>query len=353
MGGGATGGATDLHLRYHIATNTWDTMAPVPYKAQQPAGAAVQGKIHFFGGGYPNSGTRLNKHYVYDPDSNKWSLAASLPVARAIHIGISLDNKLLNLTGQPDKTLFEIYHPDSDKWETKNPLPDQNFWYGGIANAGEEIYRFGGGAYFAPVSSAHHYNKANDTWESLPDFPEASHGIAAVGYGDSAVYIAGGYSNNKESDKVWIYNVKKKIYHTGVPLPEARNYHNMVKSGNCIYSVGGNSGANPDMGHSLLRFCPHNAPLAVNDAKSNEKPLKITGGNGTIRIHFIQQVLASPAQVSVFDIAGRLVLSKELAADHTGMTELDAEHLGDAYYIIRVRVNDQVYTDKWVAGAYR
>src|SRR6185436_19063756 len=85
MGGGASGGATDMHLRFKPSTGKWDTLPPVPYKAQQPAGAVVNGKIYFCGGGFPNSGSPLKNNYYYDPDSNKWFAATNMPVATAIH----------------------------------------------------------------------------------------------------------------------------------------------------------------------------------------------------------------------------------------------------------------------------
>ena len=47
VGGGTNGIATDLHVRYSPVSNSWDTLAPVPYRAQQPAGAVVAGKIHY------------------------------------------------------------------------------------------------------------------------------------------------------------------------------------------------------------------------------------------------------------------------------------------------------------------
>ena len=62
LGGGGGSGASDLHLRYLPVTDTWDTLASVPYLAQQPCGAVLNGKIHFCAGGYPNTGTPLDEH---------------------------------------------------------------------------------------------------------------------------------------------------------------------------------------------------------------------------------------------------------------------------------------------------
>src|SRR5215203_2569448 len=140
MGGGNNGVATDQHVRYSPLTDIWDTLAAVPYRAQQPAGAVVNGKIHYCGGGFPTSGQRLDLHYYFDPDSNAWYPAANLPVAVAIHKCAELDGKLYVLSGQPDKTLCEYYDPLTDTWTQLIALHDQNFWYGVIVNANNTLY---------------------------------------------------------------------------------------------------------------------------------------------------------------------------------------------------------------------
>lgn len=53
LGGGASAGATDIHLRYTPATDSWNTLPPVPYFAQQAAGEVVNDMNHFCGGGHP------------------------------------------------------------------------------------------------------------------------------------------------------------------------------------------------------------------------------------------------------------------------------------------------------------
>lgn len=114
IGGGATGGATDLHLVYDPATDNWDTLTPVPYLAQQPAGAVLNGKIHYFGGGYPNSGTPLDDHYAYDPATDTWDSAAFLPIPRVIMKAATIDGKLYALSGQPQKNRMDRYDPVTD-----------------------------------------------------------------------------------------------------------------------------------------------------------------------------------------------------------------------------------------------
>jgi hypothetical protein len=98
-------------------------------KAQQPAGAAANGKIHFFGGGFPNSGTPLNDHYIYDPIADDWAPGADLTSARAIHYGVSLNDGLYTLAGQGKSNVCQTNDADNDVWVSKKSLPDNFFWY--------------------------------------------------------------------------------------------------------------------------------------------------------------------------------------------------------------------------------
>ncbi|MEQ9062798.1 MAG: T9SS type A sorting domain-containing protein [Vicingaceae bacterium] len=251
IGGGAVGGATDLHLRYTVATDTWDTLAPVPYLAQQPGGAATSGKIYYFGGGFPNSGTPLNAHFVYDPLTDSWDTAAGLPANRVIHEAMAIKDSIYVMGGQPDKLRFELYNTSADSWSSLNNLPDQHFWYGAFANLNDTIYRFGGGGFLSAQQTAQRYNVQSDAWVNLPQLPEDLHAPAAAAIGDS-IYIVGGYNSFGESDRVWIYDVKAQTYQAGFNLPEVRNYHSLVSVGNCIYAIGGHDAT---VDKSIIRHC--------------------------------------------------------------------------------------------------
>ena len=141
IGGGGGGGATDVHYAYDPETDNWETLAPVPYLAQQPAGIAAAGKIHYFGGGYPNSGTPLDDHYIYDPGTDTWTEAASLTAPRAIHYGASINDTVYTMAGQGMTSLFEAYDPVNDSWSSRANLPDGFFMYSARCTVNEKIYR--------------------------------------------------------------------------------------------------------------------------------------------------------------------------------------------------------------------
>ncbi len=343
MGGGGSSGATDLHLRYQPALNKWDTMAPVPYKAQQPAGAVLNGNIHFFGGGFPNTGTRLDKHYYYVADSNKWFEAAKLPVATAIHKAVSLDNKLYCLTGQPNKNLCQYFDADSNKWFSLNALPDANFWYGAVLAVGSNIYRFGGGGFSAPVVSSHKYTGANDNWSAIANLPQALHAPAASNIGDSAIFITGGYNAGENLKKVWIYNVRKDIYHVSEPFETGRSYHSLVTINGCLYSVGGSNDLVENTGVSLLKYCPPMFPLSDRADALQSRP-RVIKNSEFFRVEKDAGV-QDKVSISMYNQLGQNILDRQFGAHD--VIQLNASEYTESVYFVYVTVGTDSWTEKW------
>jgi N-acetylneuraminic acid mutarotase len=343
IGGGGPSGATDIHLRYSPSTNLWDTLAPVPYLAQQPAGAVVNGKIHFCGGGYPTTGQRLDLHYYYDPDSLQWYQAANMPVATAIHKAVSLDDKLYVLSGQPNRTLCEYYDPVNNSWTQRNPLPDQNFWYGAIVSTSNTIYRFGGGGYTAPSNLAHEYDKVNDTWISRPLIPEAAHAIAGTAINDSLICIGGGYAAGLPKAKVWIYNTNAQTYTLSDTFPAARDYHAMVLAGGCVYSVGGDNTAVPNIGVSLIKNCSLNIITSVSEeTQQPAKPYSVINTPEQLVIRLNSS--SSASAVKVIDISGRTILF-ETINDET--ISFGSRQFTPGVYLMFLAVDGAYYVEQW------
>jgi len=341
MGGGGTGGATDHHFAYDLATDLWEPKAPVPYLAQQPAGAAVGNLIHFFGGGYPNSGSPVADHFIYDDATDSWAQAADLMPKRAIHYGIALNHVIYTLAGQGVANLFQFYDDTADAWVTLNNLPDNGFWYGAHVVANGHIYRFCGGGYTAPNKLAHRYDPLlADEWVSLPMFPVATHGLSGAAIGNK-IYLAGGYHDFLDRDEVYIFDTETSQYTAGTPLPIGRTYHNMVAIDSCFYVLGGNNAIDPTVGTQLLRFCP-GTTTAVKDAPMTDV-LNATYRNGTIAWQ-LPESENGQFQVSIFDVTGKMIYDNPNLENH--ISAIPIRDLSPAIYVVQIKTTHHIYTGK-------
>ena len=343
MGGGGSGGATSAHYAYDPMTNTWESKAPIPYVAQQPAGTAVNGKIHFFGGGYPNSGSPVDDHYVYDPTTDSWDEAASLTAPRAIHYAASIDTTLYSLAGQGMSNLCQSYSSTTDSWTTLNNLPDNSFWYGAHVTSEGYIYRFCGGGYTAPTNKAHKYDPESDTWSSLPNMPNSIHALAGTAIGNQ-IYLSGGYFDFMEHEDVWVFDTETETYTESVPLPIGRNYHNMVALDSCIYSIGGNNAIDETVKTSFIRLCPFDV---VSSTITPNPTISFSASyhSGELSLQ-LSEPLKNNAQLSVFDLTGRPVWTKEIATNLDGTYRFNLADLASSIYIVQLDTAESRFTGK-------
>lgn len=115
-------------------TNTWSQGTPIPTAIRGAVAVATTGlfapkRIYVFGGEYPAveyhySATNLTQ--VFDPQTDNWSVAASMPTARASLVAVNINDTLYAIGGQEDYTQLttnEKYTPKGYTSPTPSPTP--------------------------------------------------------------------------------------------------------------------------------------------------------------------------------------------------------------------------------------
>ena len=345
IGGGGDAGASNSHYSYDPDSDEWTTLASAPYLAQMPASAVAEGKLHYFGGGYPNSGSPLDDHYIYDPETDSWSQAASLTAPRAIHYGASINNTVYTAAGQGVTTLFQAYDPITDNWIDKASLPDNFFMYSARCASNGKYYRFCGGGYSAPKNYAHVYDPGSDEWSALPNFPEAVHGMEGSAVGDS-IYLTGGSVDDWVNNTVWIFNTISQTYTEGPAMPIERYYHNTVTINDCIYVVGGYHPIVPDSTkRSLIRYCPYNNTVGIQENNTWEQ-VRFRVNPSCINIDLPNEFVGNNVNVDVYDILGRNVYSSCISHPQGISHTFSTKGLEKSICIIRLSTEEEQYVKK-------
>ncbi|MFA5364117.1 MAG: kelch repeat-containing protein [Candidatus Bathyarchaeia archaeon] len=148
--------ATDV---YDPSTDSWSSMAVVPTAVAGYASAVLDNKIYIIGGGVTAGGAQNASTLVqiFDPATNQWTNGASLPVgvfdARACSTSGVLAPKRIyvvggmltyNIRSQPIGTnMTQVYDPETDSWTVGASMPTVR-WGLGIAVVDDEIYAIGG-----------------------------------------------------------------------------------------------------------------------------------------------------------------------------------------------------------------
>jgi N-acetylneuraminic acid mutarotase len=199
-------GFTDLVERYDTATDTWQTLAPIPTRRTHPATAVINGKIHAAGGGVncPPCVPQSAAHEVFDPVTNAWSSFAPLPTAREGAAAAAVGGRFYVIGGLSiapgivvtPSSAVDIYDPATNTWSAGTPMPTAR-GYVATAVADGLIHVMAGTSNGGATMIATHevYDPIADTWTTRAPLPiPRIYGMgAAIG---SNVYIAGGYDNS-------------------------------------------------------------------------------------------------------------------------------------------------------------
>ena len=95
----------------------WQTLAPMPAARQEIATAVLNGLIYVIGG-YDSSGQSTSSVFVYNPQSNTWSIAASLPIVNNHGAAAVASGRLFAFGGVSSRAF--VYNPAGNSW-SKSP----------------------------------------------------------------------------------------------------------------------------------------------------------------------------------------------------------------------------------------
>ncbi len=191
---------------YDVSKDRWTSIAPLPRARGAGAAAVLNGQIHLVGGAASPNGERMSVpwHDVYDPATDRWSLARALPGGRD-HLGVvAYQGRLHAIGGRFNSSAFNtdlhaVYLPDRDDWEARAPMPTARSAHGLVvyrdrffAMGGEAGQVVNGTVVWARVfGQMESYDPVSDTWQRHAPMPTPRHGPGAAVIGD-AIYVVGG-----------------------------------------------------------------------------------------------------------------------------------------------------------------
>ncbi len=207
IGGRIQGGVTTgINEVYDPATDTWETKTAMPTARQGLEANVANGKIYLVGGlipNYPDLPTANSFHStniteVYDPATNSWSTATSIPTRLFTYASAVVDNKIYITAGNSGDTtnLTQIYNPETNGWSYGAQIPRGVQAASAAAITGNSspkaIYVIGGFVGLAsPVDYVQIYHPQNDSWTMGKPLPTARYDLAVAAFNDM-IYAIGG-----------------------------------------------------------------------------------------------------------------------------------------------------------------
>ncbi len=158
----------------------------------------------------------------YEPDANRWTTIAPLPVGTADQSAVALSDRSILIAGGRDQDAVPYresaavwrYDPRQDRWEARAPLQLPRFSSSGVALADGRALIIGGGGPLGMKAeqSAEVYDPQRDAWQLSPLLPIALVGTQrAATLADGRVLVVNGAQSI-------IYDPQREQWGTAAPV---------------------------------------------------------------------------------------------------------------------------------------
>jgi N-acetylneuraminic acid mutarotase len=236
----ADGSSANTVEVYDPSTDRWTMAAPLPQGLNHPVAAVAGGRFYVLGG--DNGRGSVATNYQYDPGSNSWAVRSPMPTARSAPMAAVIGGRIYVAGGSPDSVgrTLEAYDPATDNWTSLPPMPTgRNHVAGGAI--GDRLYVVGGRPPLT-LSILEVFDPATNTWSTRAPMPTGRSGHAAAVV-RGCLYVFGGEGNTSAANGVFpqseLYDPGANAWTSLAAMRTPRHGIGAAVVGNRIFIPGG------------------------------------------------------------------------------------------------------------------
>ena len=180
------------------------------------------------------------------PSGGTWSSKTAMPAAVLDAGGVALDGKLYSVAGKTStgylRTVY-VYDPVTNAWSTAPSLPNE---FPAVENPAAavhdgKLYVFGGStsAFSGATTSAAVFDPATSAWTMLPAMPVARGGATAQSFGGKLFVVGGMDATGESLATVSVFDPLTSTWAAGPTLQTARDNPGSAVLGDKLFVFGG------------------------------------------------------------------------------------------------------------------
>ena len=281
---------------YNPATNFWSQGAPMPTPRAGHATVVVNGLIYVIGGrngGAPFEGLVLSTVEAYNPATNSWSTAPSMPTPRsdlAAAVVGGLIYAIGGWNGISTVGTVEAFNPATGAWTEKTPMPTPRGTLGaGVCGSQGTIRAIGGAAGFgnSTLATNEAYNPVTNSWSQDTPLNVGRGEVTLVNSDPNTIYAAGGgFFGISVSDTEVFHCPSAPVTAPGISLSASLSTLSLTQGGTAgsnitVTSVNGFKGkvslsATPQLGLNGITTSFNPSSLTIHSNSSSVSALTVT-----------------------------------------------------------------------------
>ena len=179
---------------YDPSTGSWTGAGSAKSQILHTATLLGSGKVLVTGGFY--AGSYWANTWLYDPPTNKWAAATSLPSGRAFHTATRLSAGNVLVVGGSDGTNTHtsalLYDPSTGKWTSTGSMVRASYSHTATLLGSGKVLVAGGHSGLTTLASAMLYDPSTAKWAATGSMAKARYGHTATRLVSGKVLVVGG-----------------------------------------------------------------------------------------------------------------------------------------------------------------
>ena len=213
----------------------WQSLAPMPSARQEVSAGVLNGKIYVIAG-FTSEGASTDTVEVYNPATNSWASAQSIPIQNNHNNAAVAAGKLYTFGGVSN--LAFVYNPQLNIW---SPVAPMNFQHGETAAVGvinDKIYVAGGAGGGMQQRELEVYDPIANTWTNLAlmNVPRNHTGGGVI---NGKFYVVGGRGAPNSANALEVYDPQTNSWTSLAPMPTGRSGIGVGVVNGELYVLGG------------------------------------------------------------------------------------------------------------------
>ena len=222
-------------LAQSVDPAAWTMLAPMPLARQEISSAALDGKIYVIAG-FNNSGASTSDVQVYDPKTNSWSPATSLPIVNNHNAAAVAGGRLYSFGGVSNRAF--VYNPETNSWSEVAPMRFEHGNTAAVAVIDNRIYVAGGTGSGMTGNELEVYDPVANTWTVLASMAVPRNHCAG-GAINGRFYVAAGRGGASAADALEVYDPLTNSWARLPSMPTGRSGVGAAVVNGELYVFGG------------------------------------------------------------------------------------------------------------------